>query len=633
MSIAHEIEGKFKRLKKAQRHTERDLGVSDEELFDGNGKSGRSAEEKLKHSLFGDDEVDEEFDATGVPVRQKKLKRKKFREAPGVSSSSLHEAHEIFGDVDELLQLRKQGSDSNECRDRKLEDEFEPSVLSEKYMTEKDDQIRDLDIPERIQIYEESTGSPPLDEISIEDESTWIYNQLTSGTIPLYGKEGLGSSISRGDINKFLELHHKYKLEIPFIAMYRKECLSFLKDETQDQNEKPPKIKWHKELWTIQDLDRKWLLLQKRKSALQSYYKRFECMVNHQILESVITSLEASESEREVDDADAKFNLHFPLGEIGADEGQYKRPKRKSLYSICSKAGLWEVANKFGYSSEEFGMQLSLEKMRRDEGDELENPKGTPEEMASNFTCAMFETPKAVLKGARHMAAVEISCEPCVRKYVRNNYLDSIEVSTSPTPDGNIAIDCSHQFAGVKWLQRKPLNRFEGAQWLLIQKAEEEKLLEVTLQLPEDRLNKLISDFNEYYLSDGVSKSAQVWNEQRKLILQDAIFNFLLPAIEKEAGSLLTSRAKNWLRVEYGKVLWNKVSVGPYHRKENDSSSDGEAPPRVMACCWGPGKPATTFVMLDSSGEVVDVLYAGSLTYIPMMSMIRNLRKMMKNAF
>lgn len=35
--------------------------------------------------------------------------------------------------------------------------------------------------------------------------------------------------------------------------------------------------------------------------------------------------------------------------------------------------------------------------------DELEDAKETPEEMASNFTCAMFETPQAVLKGARHM--------------------------------------------------------------------------------------------------------------------------------------------------------------------------------------------------------------------------------------
>lgn len=35
--------------------------------------------------------------------------------------------------------------------------------------------------------------------------------------------------------------------------------------------------------------------------------------------------------------------------------------------------------------------------------DELEDAKETPEEMASNFTCAMFDTPQAVLKGARHM--------------------------------------------------------------------------------------------------------------------------------------------------------------------------------------------------------------------------------------
>ncbi|KAH0992308.1 hypothetical protein GBA52_003791 [Prunus armeniaca] len=164
------------------RHTNEDLGVSDEheEEFDGSGKSGRSAEKKLKGCLFGDDEglplediteekelakaeddgevgeedemenfiVNEEFDATGVPVRQRKLKRKKSRQALGVSSSSLHEVDEIFGDVDELLLLRKHSSDSNERRVRRLKDEFEPSI------------------------YEENTRSPPLDEISIDDEST-----------------------------------------------------------------------------------------------------------------------------------------------------------------------------------------------------------------------------------------------------------------------------------------------------------------------------------------------------------------------------------------------------------------------------------------------------------------------------
>nr|POF00640.1 transcription elongation factor spt6 like [Quercus suber] len=661
---------KFKRLKKAQGVSEEPSGLSDEEEMFGSGKGGRTAEEKLKRSLFGDDEgaplediaeeeeqaedeedgdigeedemadfiVDEEDEHGAPPKGGRRPKKGGNRRAPGVSSSALQEAHEIFGDVDELLQLRKQGLDSTEWRERRLEDEFEPIVLSEKYMTEKDDQIKELDIPERMQISEESTGSPPLDD-SIVEETAWIYNQLQSGTVPLFGKRGTGTvkeggdlSIKKDDIMRFLDLLHVQKLDIPFIAMYRKEeCLSLLKDpeqpedddENQDKNEKTPTLKWHKVLWAIQDLDRKWLLLQKRKSALQSYYnKRFEeesrrvydvtrLNLNQQLFDSIMKSLKAAGSEREVDDVDSKFNLHFPSGEVGVDEGQYKRPKRKSLYSICSKAGLWEVANKFGYSSEQFGLQLSLEKMRNDE---LEDPKETPEEMASNFTCAMFETPQAVLKGARHMAAVEISCEPCVRKHVRSNFMDHAVVSTCPTPDGNLAIDSFHQFAGVKWLREKPLSAFDDAQWLLIQKAEEERLLQVTVKMPERDLEKLINEFNEYYLSDGVSKSAQLWNEQRKLILQDALFGFLMPSMEKEARSLLTSRAKNWLLMEYGNVLWNKVSVGPYQRKETDINSDEEAAPRVMACCWGPGKPATTFVMLDSSGEVLDVLYTGSLT-------------------
>ncbi|XP_073017502.1 transcription elongation factor SPT6 homolog isoform X1 [Primulina eburnea] len=659
---------KFKRLKKARRDVEEGTsGFSDEEEFDGNGIGGRTAEEKLKRSLFGDDDgqplediaeedeqaeeeddvdigeedemadfiVDEEeVDEHGAPVRRKKPK--KSRQRPGILSSALQEAHEIFGDVEDLLRIRKL-----EVRDRygetdkrSLEDQFDPSVLSEKYMTEKDDRIREIDIPERMQISEEGTGQPAIDDLNIELEREWIFNQLVGGVVPpLMNKRGSAAedlNEVKSHIARFLELMHVQKLDIPFIAMYRKEEIFSLLQEPDEpeadiQNDPNwrPTLKWHKVLWTIHDLDKKWLLLQKRKSALQLYYnKRFEeesrrvydetrLFLNQQLFESVSKSLKAADSERELDDVDSKFNLHFPPGEVVLDEGQFKRPKRKSQYSICSKAGLWEVANKFGYSSEQFGLQISLEKMRMDE---LEDAKETPEEMASNFTCAMFETSQAVLKGARHMAAVEISCEPCVRRHVRSIFMENAVVSTSPTSDGNVAIDSFHQFAGVKWLRDKPFTRFEDATWLLVQKAEEEKLLQVTIKLPEVVLDKLISDSNDYYLSDGVSRSAQLWNEQRKLILHDAFYNFLLPSMEKEGRSLLTARAKTWLLWEFGKLLWDKVSVAPFQRKENDVNTDEEAAPRVMACCWGPGKPATTFVMLDAAGEILDVLNAPSLS-------------------
>jgi transcription elongation factor SPT6 len=218
-----------------------------------------------------------------------------------------------------------------------------------------------------------------------------------------------------------------------------------------------------------------------------------------------------------------------------------------------------------------------------------------------------------------YQAAVEIGCEPIIRKHLRGIFMKKGVVSTSPTHEGNTTIDPYHQLSGVKWLREKPLSKFVDAQWLLIQKAEEEKLLKVTVKLPENAKKELMSDARENYLSDCVSKTAQLWDEQRKMILDDAFFNFLLPSMEKDARSLLTAKAKHWLHMEYGKQLWNKITVAPWKKKDADKKDsdidlDDETELRVMACCWGPGKPATTFVMLDSSGELVDVLYAGSIS-------------------
>lgn len=655
---------KFKRLKKAGRESEMDerSGFSDD---DGTGKK-RSGKERVEYSLFGDhqddapfeedfeddqqvEEVEEvgddedemadfiveedEIDGNGQVVRRKKFKKKVPRQAAGVSSSALQEAQDIFGDVDELLALRKQelereAANSGESRGKRLEDEFEPFILAEKYMTTKDEQIKENDVPERIQLSEELTGYPSIDKARIEEESAWIHSQLTGdGFLSFFGNEHANKDIDQKDIVNVLTMLHVNKFEIPFIAMYRKEsCPSLLKDLDPDQD--ALSMRWHRMLWAVQTLDKKWLLLQKRKVALEVYYeKRFDDEkrriddvtrqeLNRQLYNSIIEALKDAKSEKEVEDVDAKFNLHFPPGEV-EEEGQFKRPKRKSFYSICHKAGLWEVANQFGRSAEQLGHHLTLTKIP--EAGELDSGKDSPEEVAANFVCAMFETSQDVLRGARHMAAVEIGCEPIVRKHIRGIFMNKAVVSTSPTPEGNTIIDPYHQLSGVKWLREKPLSKFVDAQWLLIQKAEEEKLLKVTVKLPEDAKKELMSDARENYLSDCVSKSAQLWDEQRKMILDDAFFNYLFPSMEKEARSLLTAKAKHWLHMEYGKQLWNKVTVAPWKKKDADKKDadidlDDESELRVMACCWGPGKPATTFVMLDSSGELVDVLYAGSIS-------------------
>jgi transcription elongation factor SPT6 len=81
-----------------------------------------------------------------------------------------------------------------------------------------------------------------------------------------------------------------------------------------------------------------------------------------QLHDTIIEALNDAKSDKEVDDVDAKFNLHFPPGEVEV-VGQLKRPKRKSMYNICQRAGLREVAYQFGRSAEQLGHHLALTKI------------------------------------------------------------------------------------------------------------------------------------------------------------------------------------------------------------------------------------------------------------------------------
>ncbi|XP_061357289.1 transcription elongation factor SPT6 homolog [Gastrolobium bilobum] len=615
-------DGKFKRLKKA--------GVDSELMEQSSDVGGLLFDDIVEEEEYNDADddmadfiVDERVVVCGKgdSLRQRKFMGTKH------SSSYSKEAKNSSGKAGLLEEhIREVQIQSPESNDPNNHESFIPTNM---YLAGGGNSLDDTDIPERIQIMEDIVGSAPVDRMSIEEESSWILSQLASNINPTFNEAKSCpqvDTVKREDIVRFLELHHTEKYDIPFIAMYRKEqCISLLEDPKYEESENTllndvetkPKLKWHKMLWIIKKLDTKWLLLQKRKSMLLRYYNKHfeeECQMSFlveessfhkQVFHSITNMLKKAETEREIDDIDMKFNLHFPPAEESFDSG-YKRPVMKSYYSNCSKAGLWLLASKFG-NPEKFGSSVTLEKVGMDKE---EDPEVSPEEIASIYKCETFQTSEDVLKGARHMAAVMLSSEIPFRKYVRSIFMDKALVSTCPTLEGDMSIDSFHEFASVKWLQNKPLSKFEDSQWLFIEKAEEEKLLQATIKLPDHAINELAMTCNNAYLKKSERTSVRIWNEQRTSILQDAISNFLLPSMEKEARLSLKAKAKNWLLMKYGMQLWNRVSVSPY--PNNDSATEQEG--GVVACCWGNGKPGTTFVMLDCRGEIVDLIHAGSLT-------------------
>ncbi|KAJ2662563.1 Transcription elongation factor spt6 [Coemansia sp. RSA 1200] len=90
------------------------------------------------------------------------------------------ELQDIFGDGEEYaFAMEGPQPDMDAYKEKTLADVFEPAELEAKMMTQRDEDIRTTDIPERMQMRAtESDSLRPLTEDEIEEETTWIVRQL-----------------------------------------------------------------------------------------------------------------------------------------------------------------------------------------------------------------------------------------------------------------------------------------------------------------------------------------------------------------------------------------------------------------------------------------------------------------------
>lgn len=117
-------------------------------------------------------------------------------------------------------------------------------------------------------------------------------------------------------------------------------------------------------LWAVQEWNKKWLLLQRRKSELQAGFKERvpvdtgSTPETDKLVKNIFRFTEDAESEQVLDDFEAQFNLHFPRDESEILDFRFKRPRFRSLYSIGHQAGLGTITKHFGLASEALGENL-----------------------------------------------------------------------------------------------------------------------------------------------------------------------------------------------------------------------------------------------------------------------------------
>jgi transcription elongation factor SPT6 len=485
---------------------------------------------------------------------------------------------------------------ANREREPQLADIFEPSELAERMMTEKDDEIRLRDVPERLQMHYEGlqkTFEQASDE-QIQEEAAWIARTMARQR----GHEQPTEKFTQA-VTYVVQFFTKEYLEVPHIKDHRRDFFTDINKETGTSTE----ILSEADLWEIYDLDFKYQSFVERRTTLLEFLAK--CGIEDDYVNDMLARVERVE---EMTDLTDYINLKFSekINNMQLLQRGPKRPLNKSLYELSAKSNIHDFLPRFGLTAREFGSNYM-------EGNRRHNPEDSavdPIVEADLYTGGGFADAERVLKAVKSVLAQEIAYDPQVRKAMRRDWEIYATINVKPTTRGYNAIDVLHPMHPFKFLHEKPLAAFNDGQFLQILKGEKDGLLtvQVILQDQPSWLHR-ISDF---YISDGYSDTVQQWNEQRKEVLEQALRDYLNPLMSKYIREKLRVEAQQHICLAAYKSLYSKINVGPFRGPESHFKSQL---PRVIAVSSGNGgvKDPVVAVFVNQRGKVLDQLEVPNL--------------------
>lgn len=651
---------------------------------------GDEDEREASGSELESDPDDFIVDDDGQPITKGK-KRRHIK----YTDSALQEAQDIFGvdfDFDEFSKYQDEYDEEMEEEEYEDEEEegearprpkkttrkrptkksifevYEPVELERGHFTDRDNEIRATDIPERFQLRTVPVTSAPEDEIGREAE--WIYKHAFGNPTvsvqtatedskgapasepggrhqPPAGRKGVTAIAKIAEALKFMR---NQLFEVPFIAFYRKEYVE-------------PDLNIN-DLWTVYKWDEKWCQLQQRKKNLKQLMLRMQEYQCDQILQedpdkplpdnirpiddNDFQRLNEVQTPEELRDVYQHFLLHYsldvpemqeanrrrkrkeaaaaakengenpenpaekePAEESDEEAQKLKHPVRKRLFDICREVGLDGLAKKFGLTPEQFGENLRDNYQRH----EVDQFPVEPLQAAADYVNKRFPTAEEALKGARYMVAVQISMDPLVRRCIRETFFERAKICITPSKKGLKEIDENHPCYPIKYLKNKPVRDLEGEQFLHMSQAEGEGLLKTSIVMDSDSRShpgSYLDEIKQLYYRDEFSNNVQEWNTQRCEALSYALNKLLYPAFEKELKVQLLLESQDGIVKACCRKLYNWLKVAPYQvdpQMEEDEDFDTRDGIRVFAIAYENDWEVPAFgALIDGTGEVMEYL-------------------------
>ncbi|KAL5532712.1 SPT6 [Sanghuangporus sanghuang] len=604
-------------------------------------RAGRDDDDEMDMDDFIDDEEDEEEGAGAMAEEEREERRRERRrlekerraalrnrpELTGIDASTWDEIHDVFGDghdYDWALVDDEEETMAYEVKsEMKYNDVFEPSEIRSKFLTDDDDLIRAQDIPERMQLHGSSLSlNANLADIEqftpaeCVDAASWVTPRLGAQKEQDFFKASgrfyflLDKLV--GAVTKALEFLFIQHLEVPYIYAHRRDHISYF--NPHDQRATRAALLSQNDLWRIYYLGQKFHSLFQRKTALQSVYEKLALRDEYfeqQLLPSMddveIVADSAQWIGTKYKDIQKKIlsGLRYREDEDQADVKKHKLPSRLTGYEVLKKSIASRIAEGFGIKPQEVVINFLSKghNVHFVEDQEL-SPTAFAEQYADPDPSKALPADD-LLRQARMILAFELGIDPLLRRHTRNVFKNFAQVSVTPTESGKTAITADFSEYSFKYLHNKPVTEMlRSRQFLQILQAEEkQKMVIVTLAIPSDERQKLVNQLVEAFASDSFSEMAKVWNEERALVVEEAVEKYLLPMGAKWVREYLREEVEDFLANHCGDALYERVNVAPY-------CAPGLQPgdtPAVLAVSWGKGDPKrdeVNLVFLDEAGRL-----------------------------
>ncbi|WFD07743.1 Transcription elongation factor spt6 [Malassezia vespertilionis] len=587
---------------------------------------------------FIEDDEDEELDEE-LREERRQARREERRAARlsgqridplkvGIDPEAWDEIHDIFGNGEDYAwAIAEDDEEEEESRKSKMEykDIFEPEQIRERMLTDDDDRIKQVDIPERIQLAIPGEAGlsyleRKMSDAELDDAANWASLRISPRCTAEFVEQGAAHGALRGTWTRCVRQMLAYMLneflEVPYLTQHRLDDLELSHFNSETQKHDTITLLLHQELLSLNTLGIKFKLLLVRKQALSHTLAQLRNVlgsIDEETSAYVDELLAQAASFEEVSDINEWLAMRFgekfrdatAMIEAGQLHGAslFKKPTVVSEYERLVRLPVALLARRMSISPQ----QLAANVVSGVHAHVPEDESRPPHQVADEFIDAengIFSAENA-LALVRTMLAHEIGKEPLLRREVRSLFLSAALLDVEPTERGMTRIDESHLYHNFKFLRAKPVSALlqNPSQFLQIINAEEERLVRVTLRLPTELANRFEARLQDEYVSEGLRDVSQRWNEERRAVVEEANAAFLLPLGRAWMREWLLEECRDALLRHVESRVAARVAGGPYQSAGMQSrNGDPEVEeldhiPRVLAVSDGDGDPRKSEVV------------------------------------